>query len=399
MLFRFKWEQLISIRFVDRISDIIHPTHQEDKVELADLISSILACAGGISIASSNWNEAHRDLIAEKLLHEVVVRMLKQRFQLPHDIPGYLTDGDGYVEVHPIVDINHASEKELEDLPVIGSVLAKRIIELRQISGAFKSLQDLVIRVNGLGAETAERLRGVLYFDPYGKPYFPRIKGDFETDLKLLSTLANAETRTPAISSLLQEVLVFAATEPHPATKQSLRRSDLEPNNFTENELPLEVDGMELLPDQAYYPKLLSLIAQANKRIDVCMFFIALGGQEHPTRKILDELVEKSNSGVKVRVLVDKDREEDPYKSRIINSRAAKFLKEAGIMVKTDQTDKLLHSKFVLIDDNRTIVGSHNWTSGSYFEYQDLSIVLDGIAINDAWSNRFEVLWNQGEFV
>ncbi|MDZ7291286.1 MAG: helix-hairpin-helix domain-containing protein [candidate division KSB1 bacterium] len=59
------------------------------------------------------------------------------------------------------VDLNAATYKELLQLPGIGPVLAKRIVEYRQVNGPFMRLQDLR-KVKGIGAKTYEKLAPLL---------------------------------------------------------------------------------------------------------------------------------------------------------------------------------------------------------------------------------------------
>ena len=65
--------------------------------------------------------------------------------------------GDGRRGDRPI-DLNHASEAELERLPGVGPSLARRISEYRTKHGAFASVDSLV-RVAGIGPATLARLR------------------------------------------------------------------------------------------------------------------------------------------------------------------------------------------------------------------------------------------------
>lgn len=58
------------------------------------------------------------------------------------------------------VNINSASESDLEDLPGIGPVLAGRIVEWRTANGPFASVDDLG-QVEGIGASVLEELRSV----------------------------------------------------------------------------------------------------------------------------------------------------------------------------------------------------------------------------------------------
>lgn len=61
-----------------------------------------------------------------------------------------------FVEAGPL-DLNRASAEELEKLPGIGPVLARRIVEWREAHGPFQSLQDL-LNVPGIGPKTLEKL-------------------------------------------------------------------------------------------------------------------------------------------------------------------------------------------------------------------------------------------------
>ncbi len=60
-----------------------------------------------------------------------------------------------------LVDINSASQSELESLPGIGPVIAGRIIAYRQDHGAFASIQDIQ-DVSGIGPATFARLQDLI---------------------------------------------------------------------------------------------------------------------------------------------------------------------------------------------------------------------------------------------
>jgi competence protein ComEA len=57
-----------------------------------------------------------------------------------------------------LININSASEIELEDLPGVGPVTAAAIIDYRTQSGPFASVDDL-IDVSGIGPSTLEQIR------------------------------------------------------------------------------------------------------------------------------------------------------------------------------------------------------------------------------------------------
>jgi competence protein ComEA len=55
------------------------------------------------------------------------------------------------------VDINHAEWFELAELPEVGETLARRIVESREVNGAFKDNNQLR-RVRGIGPRTLEKM-------------------------------------------------------------------------------------------------------------------------------------------------------------------------------------------------------------------------------------------------
>ncbi len=60
------------------------------------------------------------------------------------------------------IEINTATQKELEKLPRIGPATAKRIIEYRETHGGFKSVDEL-IKVKRIGPKTLEKIRPFVF--------------------------------------------------------------------------------------------------------------------------------------------------------------------------------------------------------------------------------------------
>ena len=56
------------------------------------------------------------------------------------------------------ININSASQKELEKLPRIGPVTANNIIEFRKANGLFKTIEDIT-KVKRIGPKTLEKIR------------------------------------------------------------------------------------------------------------------------------------------------------------------------------------------------------------------------------------------------
>ncbi|MCS6906576.1 MAG: ComEA family DNA-binding protein [Anaerolineales bacterium] len=64
----------------------------------------------------------------------------------------------------PFININYATQEELESLPGIGEVLAKRIIAYRTRHGFFNSLQDL-LKVYGIKPKTLQLIEPYVTFE------------------------------------------------------------------------------------------------------------------------------------------------------------------------------------------------------------------------------------------
>lgn len=76
-----------------------------------------------------------------------------ERLTVPHRAAAaQLPDAD------PRVDLNRATASDLEALPGIGPVLARRIVAHRDRHGPFQRLEDL-LQVEGIGPRMLERLR------------------------------------------------------------------------------------------------------------------------------------------------------------------------------------------------------------------------------------------------
>jgi competence protein ComEA len=56
------------------------------------------------------------------------------------------------------IDLNASTIKELEELPGVGPVTAKRIIDARQKSGRFRRVEDL-LAIRGISTKRLEALR------------------------------------------------------------------------------------------------------------------------------------------------------------------------------------------------------------------------------------------------
>lgn len=63
------------------------------------------------------------------------------------------------------IDLNAATVKELQELPGVGAVTAQRIIDMREKSGRFKRVEDL-LAIRGISQKKLDALRPYVIIGP-----------------------------------------------------------------------------------------------------------------------------------------------------------------------------------------------------------------------------------------
>ncbi|MCU0560642.1 MAG: phospholipase D-like domain-containing protein [Desulfobacterales bacterium] len=369
-----------------------------DVSHLRSTVGSILAAVGGSLFVDEPPSAAETQALAFRLIHEALSHALSRLSRPPLNSGVVLRAaangvfGAEAVAV-PTVPVNRAKEAELKGLPVIGSVLAARIVAERKKAGPFESVSDLAGRIRGLGEQGAKELLNVLRFDDLSDVVREHLmpSDDFGANLRKLMSVQPGAAGLSALEGALEATAVTCAAERHPYEEAGLQYPLRGPD-----ELPMAAAAdARILWGSAYYSALPPYFQNASVSIDVCMFHIAMPSEAHPTRTLLEELVKAKDRGLSVRVLMDADRDSDPYLSTVINSGAIEYLKAAGVPARFDPVEKLLHSKFIVIDKRLVIIGSHNWSAGSYFQFDDLSVALASLALAEIQAARFEMLWEE----
>ncbi len=373
---RFDWSDLVTKELLDELREAADDRSTD--AELLPVVTAIFRNTGGLAIAKSEWGKAHCTSVGRRLMAEAIGATLRKAGA--PDLPGADLQ-EKKIVAKSRLDVNSADAQALAGLPVIGTRLAKRVIAERRRAGPFENPAEFAARVSGIGSKGADRLAGLLSFHAVGNR---------PTDLR---ELVSAYLHGDKLLVGLERLAVSSAGNPHPASRYGRYRPELEPGGVP---LPkAEKTGrIGLLEDEAYYPRLLALLDGAKSRLDIAMFYMSLGGEDHPNTKVVKSLEDAMARGVKIRVLLDRDRPDDPYGSAIINSSAVKALTDSGIEVRQSPAENLLHSKCVALDNTFLLIGSHNWTRASFEAYRDVSILIEAPSLATAWHNRFDMLWS-----
>jgi competence ComEA-like helix-hairpin-helix protein len=75
------------------------------------------------------------------------------------------------------IDLNLANVKELQELPGVGPVTAQRIIDLREKSGRFKRVEDL-LAVRGISQKKLDAMRPYVTVSSASPPAATPLKGN-----------------------------------------------------------------------------------------------------------------------------------------------------------------------------------------------------------------------------
>lgn len=392
----FKWEEFASDGVLDRVRIASGLPASTTVGHLRPLVSSILSVVGGLPIVSQALSAEQQDAWADRILDEALRHTLS-RLSVPPLNLGFVlrTTSNRVFESELLalatVPVNRASKAELEALPVIGPAVAAKIVADRLKAGRFTAMADFVRRIQGIGEQGAKDLSHALRFDRVEDLDDEMLMsgGDFDANLKKLMSVQPGTTTIGRLEGALEAIAVTCASDRHPYEAAGLQVPI--PSQSAAPALPIA--DVRLLWGAAYYAALVPLFLAATTSIDVCMFHIAMAPGSHPTRTLLDALVAAKNRGVLVRVLMDADRARDPYLSTVINSAAKELLEAAGVSVRFDSPETLLHSKFIVIDKRIVIIGSHNWSAGSYFQFDDLSVLMASPALATTQADRFAALW------
>lgn len=100
----------------------------------------------------------------------------------------------------------------------------------------------------------------------------------------------------------------------------------------------------------------------------------------HPVSLFNQAIARAAKRGVDVRVLV-------------ANDGVAEMLKAHGLNVRRLHSKKLLHTKMMILDDTKIVLGSHNYTQSAFTMNEEASVLFDMPNRDNDFVKYFDALW------
>ncbi|WP_309384829.1 phospholipase D-like domain-containing protein [Cerasicoccus frondis] len=124
---------------------------------------------------------------------------------------------------------------------------------------------------------------------------------------------------------------------------------------------------------------ILGSLRSARRTLDICVFTIT-------DDRIVEAILEARERRVAIRIITDNDKAHDAGSD-------VRRLDRFGVAVRVDLTPDHMHHKFAIVDDERLLTGSYNWTrSAASHNQENLLITNDGDAV-EAYEAEFAKLW------
>lgn len=134
-------------------------------------------------------------------------------------------------------------------------------------------------------------------------------------------------------------------------------------------------------PGDSCRNKIISLLKDAEKTIDICVFTIS-------DNKITQAILDAHKRGIDVTIISDNDKAND--KGSDIH-----YLQNKGLNIIVDKSSYHMHHKFSIFDKKILLSGSFNWTRSATDVNEENILVTGEPGLVSQFSNQFESLKNK----
>jgi hypothetical protein len=208
----------------------------------------------------------------------------------------------------------------------------------------------------------------------------PKLSKQFEQYIKYDLKNAKADESTEAVPLPTEFFLVEeAALEAVPKGR---------PTYFKPLELNRKVRVRPLLTPDNYQEHVLALIQTAKKRLlfqNQSLSLLAEGKNDERFEELVDALLEKQQAGVDVRIII---------RGEFAPVGPLEQLQKKGFDMKNVRLQNRCHTKGIIVDGLRVLIGSHNWTNQGTLVNRDASLIFEDPEIAGYFEKIFEFDWD-----
>lgn len=174
-----------------------------------------------------------------------------------------------------------------------------------------------------------------------------------------------------------------------------IARSAATPDNLQAVFKWLETANKTLLPDESPRPTaehevyfspgdecaeaIISQLDSARSTLKICVFTIS-------DNRLSTAILRAFQRGVHVRIISDNDKAYD-------DGSDIEKLARGGVDVRIDRSSHHMHHKFAIIDKQRVMTGSYNWTRSAALYNQENILITDAEKVVEKYLLEFKRLW------
>ena len=133
-------------------------------------------------------------------------------------------------------------------------------------------------------------------------------------------------------------------------------------------------------PEQDCAAIVVHWISQAKISVHVLMFTFTLP-------QVADALIDAKSRGLDVRVVLERSQET----SEVVRGRLLK----AGIEVRMDSNEALMHDKIAVVDSKLILTGSFNWTESAKSSNNENLLAISDPTLAQTYESQFQAIWNE----
>ncbi len=149
------------------------------------------------------------------------------------------------------------------------------------------------------------------------------------------------------------------------------------------------------LPGRTFIGMITDCVRNASISMDIIQFEWKWYHHDHDSsiQQLSYEVLQAARRKVAVRVLLNKEHPRHPLNS--INKNTILKLQEAGALAKFGPSSPITHAKIWIIDQEITVLGSHNMSRRAVTVNDEASIKIVAREVAVEFTRYFETLWNR----